>query len=97
MWTYSFGNIPERVDSGSSYRLLMRLEQLEQFETNPHPLPGRHVLRTTIGDPSDQVDAILLHLLVPILQDRRQTGEKVLDWRGHFRHADHVHDGLQRT
>ena len=35
------------------------------------------------------------HLLMTILEDRRQPRQEVLDGRGHLGHADHVHDGLE--
>ena len=44
-----------------------------------------------------QIDTILLHLLVPILQDGSETGQQVLDGWGHFGHTDDVHYGLEGT
>ncbi len=41
-----FGDITKRVDSGSADGFFVSLEQLQQFKTNPHPLPGRHIFST---------------------------------------------------
>lgn len=41
-----FGDVTECIDSGSADGFLVSFEQLEQFKTNSHPLPGRHILST---------------------------------------------------
>ena len=55
----------------------MGLEQFEEFETDSHPLSSRNVFGAAIGDAADQVDAVLLHLLVSVLQDRGQPGKEI--------------------
>ncbi len=89
------GNVSECVDSGASNGLLVRLEQLEQLKTDAHPLPGAHELGAAVSDATHQLNTILLHLLVAILEDGRETGQQVLDGRRHFCHADHVDDALE--
>eukprot|EP00968_Pinguiococcus_pyrenoidosus_P024619 scaffold4871_cov260-Pinguiococcus_pyrenoidosus.AAC.6 len=89
------GNVSKRVHRGSANRLLVRLEHLQQLEAYSHPLAGAHVLSAAIGDPSHQVDAVLLHLLVAVPQNRRQPREQFADRRRHLVHTDHVHDALQ--
>mmetsp|Transcript_241 Transcript_241/g.846 ORF Transcript_241/g.846 Transcript_241/m.846 type:complete len:825 (-) Transcript_241:710-3184(-) len=75
----------------------MRLEELQEVEADPVPLPGRRQLRAAVRDTPHEVDAVLLHLLVPVLEDRGQPRQEVLDGRGHLRHADDVDDGLHRS
>lgn len=60
------GYISEGVDGRSTNRLLVRLQKLEKFEANPHPLPRRDELAAPISYLADQLDAVLLYLLVPI-------------------------------
>jgi len=50
---------------------------------------------TAIGNATNQVDAVLLHLLVTVLEDGREARQEVLDGRRHLGHADHVHNGLE--
>ena len=75
---------------------LVRIEELEQVEADAHPLARRHVLCAAVRDAADQVDAVLLHLLVPVAQDGREPRQQVFDRRLHRLHADHVHDRLDR-
>mmetsp|Transcript_22144 Transcript_22144/g.59274 ORF Transcript_22144/g.59274 Transcript_22144/m.59274 type:complete len:407 (+) Transcript_22144:133-1353(+) len=91
------GDVPKCVHGGSTDRLFVGLQQLEQVEADAVPLARGRELGAAVGDPSHQVDAVLLHLLVPILEDRGQARQQVLDGRGHLGHADHVHDGFQGT
>ena len=73
----------------------VRLEHLEELEADAHPLLGGDELGAAVGDAPDEVDAVLLHLLVAVAQDRREPREEVLDRRRHLGHADHVHDALE--
>jgi len=91
------GDVAEGVDGGAADGLLVRLEQLEQLEADAHPLAGAHELGAAVGDAAHQLDAVLLHLLVPVLEDGREARQQVLDGRRHPAHADHVHDGLERA
>jgi hypothetical protein len=52
----------------------VRLEEVQKFEADTHPLSRRHKLGTTIGDATDQIDGRLLHLLVPIPKNGGHTG-----------------------
>ena len=52
---------------------------------------------TSVCNSAHQINTILLHLLVPILQDGSETGQQVLDGWGHFGHTDYVHYGLEGT
>lgn len=92
MWTDGLGYIAEGVDGRPTNGLLVGLEQLEQLEADSHPFAGGHELGATVGDSAHQLDAVLLHLLVTVLQDGRETGQQVLDGRRHLCHADHIHD-----
>ena len=58
------GNVPEGVDSGSSDGFLVCFEQLQQLKTDSHPLSGTHMLSSTISNPSNQINAVLLHFLM---------------------------------
>ena len=44
------GDVTKGVDRGSADGLLVGLEQLQQLKADPHPLPGRYVLCSTIKD-----------------------------------------------
>mmetsp|Transcript_67790 Transcript_67790/g.141343 ORF Transcript_67790/g.141343 Transcript_67790/m.141343 type:complete len:562 (-) Transcript_67790:1430-3115(-) len=90
-----FRNVAEGVDGRAADRLLVRLEHVEELEADAHPLLGAHKLGAPVGDAPDEVDAVLLHLLVPVAQNRRQPREQVLDRRRHLRHAHHVDDAFQ--
>ena len=85
------------MDRRTDTHLLVRLQQLEEFEADPHPLSGGDVFRASVGDSPHQIDAVLLHLLVSILEDRCETRQQILDGRRHFVHADHVDDALERA
>ena len=71
-----FGDVAEGVDGGATDRLLVRLEQLQELEADAHPFARRDELGAAVRDSTHQLDAVLLHLLVAILQDRRQTFDK---------------------
>ena len=59
------GNVTEGVHSGTSNGLLVCLEQLQQLKTDSHPLTSTDVLRTTVCNATNQINAILLDLLMP--------------------------------
>lgn len=40
----SFSDVSKRVDSSSANGFFVSLQQLQQLKTDPHPLPGRHIL-----------------------------------------------------
>ena len=42
----------------------MCLEEFQELEADPHPLPGGHELTPPVRYPPHQVDTVLLHLLV---------------------------------
>lgn len=60
-----FCDVAKRVDRRSPDRLFVRFEQLQQLETNSHPFSRRHELGASIGNSSDQIDAVLLYFLMP--------------------------------
>mmetsp|Transcript_45842 Transcript_45842/g.81937 ORF Transcript_45842/g.81937 Transcript_45842/m.81937 type:complete len:859 (-) Transcript_45842:1570-4146(-) len=88
-------NVAKGVHRSTSDSLLVGLQQLQQLETDAHPLTGRDKFRPSVGDAAHEIDAVLLHLLVPILQDGRQPWQQVLDRRGHLVHAHHIDNGLE--
>mmetsp|Transcript_43295 Transcript_43295/g.113771 ORF Transcript_43295/g.113771 Transcript_43295/m.113771 type:complete len:555 (-) Transcript_43295:926-2590(-) len=90
-------NVPKGVDRRPADRLLVCLQHVEQLEADAHPLARGDELGAAVGDAADEVDAVLLHDLVPILEDRREARQQVLDGRRHLRHADHVDDRLERA
>lgn len=93
----SFGDVPECVDSRSADTFLVRFQQVQQVETNADPLFRHYMFRASVCNPSDQIDAILLHFLMPVLQDRRQSRQQVLNrWR-HLAHPDNVHDSFKSS
>lgn len=69
----SLGDVTERVDGSTTNGLLVRLEQVEQLETDAHPLASGDELGSTIGDTSDEVNGSLLHLLVSIAENGRHA------------------------
>lgn len=73
LWTNRLGDVAERVDSRSSDRLLVRLEQVKQLEADSHPLAGRDEFCSTIRDSADEVDGRLLDLLVSVAQNGRHS------------------------
>mmetsp|Transcript_24317 Transcript_24317/g.61665 ORF Transcript_24317/g.61665 Transcript_24317/m.61665 type:complete len:665 (+) Transcript_24317:276-2270(+) len=87
-------NVAEGIHGGTANRLLVGLEELQQVEADAVPLARRRQLGAAVGNSSNQVDAVLLDLLVPVLQDRRQARQQVLDRRRHLGHTNHVDDGL---
>eukprot|EP00962_Isochrysis_galbana_P056214 scaffold28112_cov112-Isochrysis_galbana.AAC.2 len=89
------GNVPKRVDGRPPDGLLVRAQHVEQLKANAHPLARRHELGAAIGDAADEIDAVLLHHLVPVLEDGREAGQQVLDGRGHLGHPDDVDNRLE--
>ena len=79
------GDVPKRIDRGSADGLLVRPEHLEQLKADAHPLAGRDERRAAVSDTPDEVDAVLLHLLVPVLEHGREAWQKLLDRRRHLR------------
>jgi hypothetical protein len=68
----SLGNVAKCVDGGPPDSFLVGLQQLQQLKANPHPLPGRDVLRSckqnginkrrvkeTVPDPEYSADPVL--------------------------------------
>lgn len=49
-----------------------------------------------VSDPAHQINTVLLHLLVSVLQDGSQTGKQVFDRWGHLVHTcnEWVHKSL---
>merc|ERR1719186_1617516 len=97
VWPNSLGNVAKCVDCCSSDSFLVSFQQLQQLETNPHPLPCTHVLRTSVSNSAHQVNAILLNFLVTILQDRSQSWQEVLDGWSHLRHPYNIHYCFQSS
>ncbi len=56
------GNVAKSVDGSTTNRLLVGLEELEQFKADPHPFAGRDELGASVGDTANQIDTVLLHL-----------------------------------
>ena len=54
-------------------------------------------LLTSVCDAADEVDAVLLDLLVPVLEDGREARQQVLDGRGHLRHPDHLRRQVNKS
>mmetsp|Transcript_146 Transcript_146/g.351 ORF Transcript_146/g.351 Transcript_146/m.351 type:complete len:636 (+) Transcript_146:233-2140(+) len=90
-------NVAKRVDCRAADGLLVRLEHFEQLEADAHPLARRDKARAAVGDAAHQVDALLLHLFMPVLEHGREPRQQLLDGRRHLGHADDVDDALERT
>lgn len=58
-------DISKGVDRGAPDGLLVRFEQLEQLEADAHPFASRNHLGAALCNATHQLDAVLLHLLVP--------------------------------
>mmetsp|Transcript_74277 Transcript_74277/g.86204 ORF Transcript_74277/g.86204 Transcript_74277/m.86204 type:complete len:270 (-) Transcript_74277:22-831(-) len=93
--TNSFGNITEGVDSSSSNTFLVSFEQVQQIEADSHPLLCRDVSCTSISNSSNQINTVFLHFLMSVLENRRQTRQKILDWRSHLLHTNDVNNSFQ--
>lgn len=72
------GYVAKGVHCGTTDCLLVGLQQVQQLKTDSHPLLGRHKLGPPVGNPSNQVNAILLHLLVPACKTHTQRKTKTL-------------------
>ncbi len=70
----SLGDVAEGVDGCTPDGLFVRLDQLEEFEADSHPLARGDVLGAAIGDATHQINAVLLDLLVT--KKRRYIGNK---------------------
>ena len=90
-------NIAKGIDRGTSNRLLPCLQHIKELEADAHPLARGDELGAAVGDAADEVDAVLLHDLVPVLENGREARQQVLDGRRHLGHADDVDDGLERA
>mmetsp|Transcript_11968 Transcript_11968/g.18007 ORF Transcript_11968/g.18007 Transcript_11968/m.18007 type:complete len:312 (+) Transcript_11968:864-1799(+) len=97
LWSNRLGNIPKRRHGGATNRLLVCLEHLEQLETNTHPFLRRNEFSSTIGNTPYQINAILLHLLMPIPHNRGQPWQQITNWRSHLRHTNHIDNRTQRA
>ena len=74
-----------------------RLEKFQEFEADAHPLASGDVLGAAVGDAANQINRILLHLFVPVLQISAQSRQEIFNrWR-HSRHPLHAHDGFERA
>lgn len=73
--TNSLGDITERVDSRSSNRSLMGLEQVKKLETDSHPFLSRDIFGTSIGNTTNQVDGRFLNLFVSVSKNGGHSGD----------------------
>lgn len=90
-------NVAKRVDGSASDGFLVCFQHVKQLKTDAHPLACGHEFRAAVRDPSNQVNAILLHNLVSVLEDWRETWEQILDGRCHLRHSDDINDCFEST
>ena len=67
---YSLGDVAKGVDCGPPDGLLVSLEKLQQLKADPHPLSRRHKLRPPVCDPTNQIYAILLYLLMSEIEKK---------------------------
>mmetsp|Transcript_14835 Transcript_14835/g.27810 ORF Transcript_14835/g.27810 Transcript_14835/m.27810 type:complete len:260 (+) Transcript_14835:247-1026(+) len=74
LWTNGSGDEPECANCSTFNGLLVRLEHLQQFKTDSHPLLCRNKFCSPVGNTSNQINAVLLHFLVSVPQDRGQSG-----------------------
>merc|ERR1711963_65923 len=94
VWSYCLCNVTKCVDGSSSDCFLVRLQQFQQVEANTIPLTRWCQFSTSVCYPSHQIYAILLHLFVPVLQNRCQTSQQILDGWCHLCHTNHVDNCL---
>ena len=69
-----FGDEAEGVVCRATDAFFVRFEHVEELETDPHPLPRVDTLGSAVCNTTDKIDRVFLHLLVPVPQDRRQSG-----------------------
>ena len=36
-----------------------------------------------------------MYLFMSVLEDWRESGQQILDWRSHLGHPNHIHNGLE--
>ncbi len=58
----SFGYVAESVDGGAPDGFLVRLQQFQKLEADPHPLTSGHVFGAAVSNATNQINAVLLHL-----------------------------------
>mmetsp|Transcript_29025 Transcript_29025/g.67289 ORF Transcript_29025/g.67289 Transcript_29025/m.67289 type:complete len:780 (-) Transcript_29025:1289-3628(-) len=95
--TNGLGNVTKSVHCRAADCFLVRLEHVQQLKTNSHPLLGGHKLCAAVRNATDEVNAVLLHLLVSILQNGGEAWQQLLDGRGHLGHTNDVDDALEAT
>src|SRR5205823_5466395 len=67
-----FGDETEGVVGGPTNPFLMCLEHIKELKAYSHPFSSIHTLWPSVGDTTNQVDGVLLHLLMAIAQDGRE-------------------------
>lgn len=85
------------IYGGSPDSLFVSLQQVQQIKADPDPLLRGDMLGSSLSYATNQVDTILLHLFVSILEDGGQSWQQILDGGLHLVHADHVDDSLQSS
>lgn len=58
------GDVSKGVDSSSSDSFLVGLQQFKELKTNSHPLTRTDMFCSSVCNPTNQVDTVLLNLLV---------------------------------
>lgn len=58
------GDVSKSVDSSSSDSFLVGLQQFKELKTNSHPLTRTDMFCSSVCNPTNQVDTVLLNLLV---------------------------------
>mmetsp|Transcript_34549 Transcript_34549/g.83586 ORF Transcript_34549/g.83586 Transcript_34549/m.83586 type:complete len:343 (+) Transcript_34549:948-1976(+) len=73
----------------------MRFKHFQKLEADSHPFFCTDIFGSPICNSSDEVNTVLLHLLMPVFQDRGQPWKQVLNRRCHLLHTNHVHNRFQ--
>mmetsp|Transcript_16350 Transcript_16350/g.54741 ORF Transcript_16350/g.54741 Transcript_16350/m.54741 type:complete len:351 (+) Transcript_16350:350-1402(+) len=92
-----FGDVAKSVDSSTTNGLLVRLEHIQEFETDTHPFLGRDKLRSPVCNTTNQIYTILLNFLMSVPQDWRQTWKQILDGGSHLRHTNNIDNALETS
>mmetsp|Transcript_6583 Transcript_6583/g.12407 ORF Transcript_6583/g.12407 Transcript_6583/m.12407 type:complete len:352 (+) Transcript_6583:251-1306(+) len=88
-------NVAKGIHCSTPDAFLVGLQELQELKADAHPLTRRNKLSPTVCNAPNKVDAVLLHLLMPVLQDGGQPRQQIFDRGRHFVHSHHINDGLQ--
>mmetsp|Transcript_7468 Transcript_7468/g.20382 ORF Transcript_7468/g.20382 Transcript_7468/m.20382 type:complete len:356 (-) Transcript_7468:1799-2866(-) len=98
LWSDRLRDVPKCGNRCASNRLAGRAKHIQELEADAHPLFGVDLVGRAVRDRADELDGLLLHLVVPVSQNRGHSRHKVPDGRRHvLERAHREHDGVECT